>query len=127
MPKIFREFPPVDIVNQILQTLGIHNIHDATWFSKAQIRLQDFEQLLPELEIYYIPCKAQEYLHISLTHSRAITIIRQLLKAHGARLNTCQKSCGGEKGNWYQILCRTHISGLHESQEYQESITLSFD
>ena len=122
MPKVFREFPPVDLVNQVLQTLGIHNIHDATWFSKAQIRIQEFEQFLPELEIYYIPCKAQEYLHISLTQSRVITIIRQLLKAHGARLNTCQKSCGGEKGIWYQILCRTRLNAAEE-----EPITLSFD
>ena len=101
--RIFREIPPAEIINRLFKTLGLRDMADATWFSKHNIRLQEFEELLPELEPYYIPCKAEEYIHQPLTHIRVLTILRHLLKAHGATLKSCEKSCGGEKQKWYQV------------------------
>ena len=69
MPKLFREIPPIEFIEQLLQTCGIHSIDDPSWFQKQQIHIEQFEQLLPELEPFYIPCKAQEYLYTSLSQA----------------------------------------------------------
>ena len=114
--RVFREIPPIEYVNKIFKTLGLRDMADTAWFSKSSIRLQEFEELLPELEPYYVPCKAHEYIHQPLTQIRVVTIIRQLLKAHGATLNVCEKSCGGEKKKWYQV-----------SGSASTSVTVSFD
>jgi hypothetical protein len=103
MPKLFRLTPPIEFVEQILQTCGLYSIHDTSWFHKPQLQLEQFEQLLPELEPYYIPCKAQEYLHTSLTQSRAITILRQVLRVHNVTIVSKEKTCGSEKQIWYQL------------------------
>ena len=103
MPKLFREIPPVFFIEQLLQTCGLHSIQDPSWFQKQQIHLESFEQLLPELEPFYIPCKAQEYLYTSLTHARAITILRQILRVHNVSIVSKEKTCGSEKQLWYQL------------------------
>ena len=102
MPKIFREIPPIEFVEEYIKIVGIRGLHDNTWFSKACINLDKAEVLFPELEPYYLPCKA-DILHNSLTHGRVITIMRQLLTSHGFKLISKEKTCGHIKGTWYQI------------------------
>lgn len=103
MPKLFREIPSIEFIEQLLQTCGIHSIQDPSWFQKQQIHLEQFEQLLPVLEPFYIPCKAQEYLHTTFTHTRAITILRQVLRLHNVTIVSKEKTCGSEKQLWYQL------------------------
>lgn len=104
MPLIFREIPPITLVTALLQTIGLTGLEDATWFSKQQIQLAKFEEYLPELEAFYIPCKAVDYLHKTLTPTRAITILRQVLRTQGAYLQATERSTGGAKTTWYQVL-----------------------
>ncbi len=103
MPKLFREIPPVSFVEQLLQTCGLQSIQDPSWFQKHQIQLEAFEELLPILEPFYIPCKAQEYLYTSFTQARAITILRQVLRVHNVNIVSKEKTCGSEKQLWYQL------------------------
>jgi hypothetical protein len=117
MPALFREKPAVDLVERFLHTFGLTSLGDATWFSKQQIKLSSFQELLPELEPYYLPCKAAEYIYGTLNPGRAITILRHLLRAHGAQLLSMEKSRGGEKAMWYQI----------QSSEIKSSMEVSFD
>ena len=104
MPPVFRERPPIELVELVLKTVGLQSISDANWFSKPQIRLKEFEELLPQLEPYYIPCKAKDYIHKTLNVNRAITILRQLLRCYSDNLTSMEKSRGGQKNTWYQIL-----------------------
>jgi hypothetical protein len=83
------------------------------------IRIQDAEQLLPELEPYYIPCKAKEFLHTSLTQTRCITILRQLARAHGFELCAREKSIGGKKEIWYSLTQTSSESSSIQSGEIQ--------
>lgn len=117
MPPLFRETPPIELVNRCVQTLGLNGITDATWFSKQHIRLDALSELLPELEPYYVPCKAGEFLHPPLTPSRAITVIRHILRVHNAQLLTTEKARGGSKTIWYQVL----------TNEMPASMEISFD
>ncbi len=103
MPKLFREIPPIALIEELLLTCGIHSIHDTSWFQKHQIQCEAFEQLLPILEPFYIPCKAREYLYTSLTQARVITILRQILRVHNVNLVSKEKTCGSEKQLWYQL------------------------
>ena len=123
MPPVFREIPPKELVQQILQTFGLQSLQESTWFTKQQIQLQQLEELLPELEPYYLPCKASTYIHTTLTQNLAITIFRQVLKPYGATLNTTEKSRGGVKSTWYQIQLDTKSSATLMSED---GITIDF-
>ncbi len=120
MPPLFREKPPLELVERFLQTFGLTTLGDATWFSKQQIKLFSFQELLPELEPYYLPCKAAEYIYGTVNEGRAITILRHLLRAYGAQLLSSEKSRGGQKSMWYQIQ-------YNDTTEKTTSMEITFD
>ena len=103
MPQIFREIPPLDLVQHVCKAFTLNDLHDTSWFSKSSLTIQDLECILPQLEPYYIPCKAKEFLHPPLTQARGLTILRQLCKAHSISLTAAERTCAGVKGTWYQI------------------------
>ena len=113
MPKIFRQRPPLELVERILESFGLRSINDKSWFSKPQIRILNLEELLLELEPYYMPCMASQ-LKEPLTQSRAITLLRQVLKEHGSSIKIVEKSTGGKKELWYSI--NTPLSNLEQGE-----------
>lgn len=98
--KIFRTNPPQELVEAFLSCAKLHGLQDSTWFTKSCINLPQLEELLPQLEPYYLPCKAKEYVHTPLTPSRGILILRHILSTCGVRL---ERSTSSVKGDWYQI------------------------
>ena len=118
MPKnIFRTPPPKELVEASLQTMHLTGLTDSTWFSKSCINLQALEDILPELEPYYLPCKAKEYLHNPLTPARGLLIIRQLLDTQQIAVTKKERSCINVKEIWYQI---------HNNTSPKESFTMDF-
>jgi hypothetical protein len=103
MPPVFRKTPPIDIILQILSAFGLKSLNDISWFSKSHIRLQLLEEILLELEPYYMPCKAKEYLYNTLTPLRAVTILRQVLKTQDIHLVSNERGRGNVKTIWYSI------------------------
>jgi hypothetical protein len=104
MPALFREVPELELIERFLQTsLGLRSLHDQAWFSRSMIRVHEAELLLPELEPYYMPCKAKEFLLGPFTAARALTILRHLVRAHGYDLHAQERSNGGSKSLWYSI------------------------
>jgi len=104
MPKnIFRTLPPKELVEASLKTMHLTGLTDSTWFSKSCINLQALEDILPELEPYYLPCKAKEYLHNPLTPARGLLIIRQLLDTQQIAVTKKERSCINVKEVLYQI------------------------
>ena len=103
MPKLFRTLPPLPLVERVATAFGLTNLEDTTWFSKQSLMLPKLEELLPELEPYYIPCKAKEFIHPPLTQARGLTILRQLFHIHELHLTAAERTCAGVKGMWYQI------------------------
>ena len=124
MPVLFRQPPDLELVERFLQrTVGLRNLHDSSWFTKQSVRIQEAELLLPELEPFYIPCKAEEYLHNALTPSRCLTILRQLVRPHGSDLCAKERSTGGKKALWY---CLVAVASSVEIGPAQE-ISVTFD
>ena len=106
MPKqILREKPPLELLDQFLNTVGLSKgSADTSCFQKSSISLPAFEELLPQLEPYYLPCLMSEYLHTTpLTPARAITILRHILQAHSIKLYSMERTMGRVKGIWYQL------------------------
>ena len=52
------------------------------WFSKEDVCLDTLDAWLPELESYYIPCKAKRFLHENFDAHRCITILRHFSIVH---------------------------------------------
>lgn len=101
--SLFREKPPLELVNMILKTMGFESgIIDTRPFTKDDLREERTEEWLPELEVYYIPCKARRFLD-SLTREKFVTIIRHLLRVHNFDLRTQEKVICGVKKTQYRI------------------------
>jgi len=100
--KIFRKDPPLDTVNMILKELGFIGLNDLRWFSRDEIRTATIGEWLPELESYYLPCKAKRFIH-NWTDSSVLTILRHILHTHGHTLEKGERLYKGEKQTLYQI------------------------
>ena len=110
MPAIFKKLPPHELLLQFIAAFGLKGLDDASWFSKNHVRLDQLEEVLVDLEPYYIPCKAKVYLHGEITQLRAITILRQVLKAHSVTLKSSERGRDNMKCLWYHIETNSLVS-----------------
>lgn len=99
---LFRKKPTHELVLLILQSLRFTGFTDARMFSKNDIDIDNFEEWFPELEPYYLPCKAKIFLR-AFSHDKAITVLRHLLRAHGYKLRAYEKVHQGQKQTLYQM------------------------
>jgi hypothetical protein len=99
--KIFREKPPAELLEKLIQ--ACRTSQDNTWFQKSCILLSSVEDLLPELEPYYVPCLFKDYTQTPLTQIKAVTLLRQVLKEHSMKLVSSEKTIHGVRGVWYQV------------------------
>ena len=100
--KLFRKEPSKELVERILQEVGLLGFHDLRWFSRDEIKLDTLEIWLPEIESYYIPCKAKRFIH-NWSPISIITILRHLLHAHEHTLEKEERLYKGVKQMIYQI------------------------
>jgi hypothetical protein len=103
--SLFRKQPPVDLLEKMVQSIGLNSIEDTSWFVAQSIDLSKFEDYIVELHPYYTPSK-NIYTSRPLTSSLVITILRQVLKEHSRGLNS--KVLKGVA--WYSILQPTILS-----------------
>jgi hypothetical protein len=100
---MFRAVPPFELLEQVLRSLKFSGLSDKRWFSKEDLPIESLEEWLPLLEPYYLPCKAERYLHKDVNQQRVITILRHLLKAHSIELKTQERMVNGRKTTLYQV------------------------
>jgi hypothetical protein len=99
---LFRKKPTPELVSDILKSLHFTGLEDGRLFHKSDIPISAFEEWLPLLEPYYLPCKAKLFLH-NFTSNKAITVLRHLLRSHGYKLRAYEKVHQGVKQTLYQI------------------------
>jgi hypothetical protein len=99
---LFRKKPSLELVLDILKSLHFTGLDDGRLFQKNDISVSTFEEWLPQLEPFYLPCKSKLFLH-NFTAQKAITVLRHLLRAHGYKLRAYEKVHQGVKQTLYQI------------------------
>lgn len=98
MPPVFREIPPLELVERFLMAYSLRGFNDSTWFTKKTCNLACIEELLPEILPYYTPCMVDT----SISMKNSFKILRHLLRAHAYDIRYIEKSCRG-KELWYQL------------------------
>jgi len=117
-PKLFRFNPPKELVEQILRSCGFQGLHDLRWFSRAEMRLEP-EEWLPELEPYYLPCKAKRFLYDGMDSAKLVTILRHVVRVYGYDLVAQERLYKDSKQTLYQIQTRVFdLSGLSHTVEF---------
>jgi len=101
---MFRKQPPLELVERVLRCCKLNGLDDKRWFSKEDIPLETLDEWLPFVEPYYLPCKAERYLHGTLTQGNVITILRHILKSNDIELKTQERVVNGKKTTLYQVL-----------------------
>lgn len=107
------EYPPFEIVQQILNLLLYNNITNVSEtdniyieFSKKTLVQKNvvntIEPYIEELKKYYLKCKHKKYLE-NLTEKKIITLLRQILKPHNYVLISSEKYDNGIKYLAYVI------------------------
>ena len=123
LPKIFRENVPDSLILMFYECVGIKSFGDSHWFSKTNLMVNEFDALLPQLEAYYWPHKAY-YATRSLSPNKYITILRQLAKVRGMKLQSKEwkdKYNNRKKTTLYRLQSETMMDVS------PANFTLSFD
>ena len=104
--QLFCEQPSIDFMSQFLKCYGLKGFDDNVEFSKGDLieydTVEKLEDMLPEIIMYYLPCKAKIYLD-ALTEKRAITILSQFLKLFSYKLARKERIINKKKIIYYKI------------------------
>lgn len=124
--QLFTEKPNMEFMQSLLRCFNIESFEDPKSFCKDDLvdwdTVTKIEDLIPELIIYYLPCKSQIYL-TEINEKRCITILSQFLKLFDYKLCRKEHVIKRRKKIFYTImenkLCQIRIS--------QERAEVDFD
>lgn len=128
--QLFTSKVDIRLLLKLLTCFSLNGLNDKKIFSKYDIiqnnTISKINEIVPELETYYLPCKAKLYLS-NITEKRAITILKQVLRLHGYYLFSKEKNYNGAKTTFYQV--NNLKDKIHENhmKSYQITNVLSFD
>ncbi len=104
--QLFCDIPSEQFLIQLLKCYGVQNLDDFHEFNKGDLvelnTVDKLNELIPELILYYLPCKAKIYLN-DITEKRAITILAQFLKLFDYKLLREEKIINKKKIIFYRI------------------------
>lgn len=104
--QLFQQMPDIDFVNKMLKCYGLENINDCKEFTKNDLidnkTIDKLEDLIPELVLYYLPCKSMMYLN-EININKSITILRQFLKLYNYCLKKREHVHNKKKYIFYHI------------------------
>ena len=104
--QLFKEKPSLEFINKLLKFYGLYDIYSTNTFSKSSLRflksVESIKELLPELEVYYMPCKAKLYLK-DLNEKKIITILKHFLKCYEVELLSSERYINKKKELVYKL------------------------
>tara|TARA_Y100000389_G_scaffold205033_1_gene262218 strand:+ start:9789 stop:10193 length:405 start_codon:yes stop_codon:yes gene_type:complete len=130
--QLFKSFPPESLCLEVVKAFGLQSFDDTTLFSKKTLEsigtVERLYILKPQLEEYYIPCKARTYLN-DITCKNAITILRQILRCVDRNIKSKEKYIRAAKHVVYQIMSvnNTQMSRELEIRKSESSFYINFD
>jgi hypothetical protein len=128
--QLFKSLIPEDLFKSICECYGITNFITEYSFSKKEMdkmkTLENLNNYKDDLNQYYLPCKAKLYLN-NLNHSKAITILRQILRLYNMTLLSKQKYIKQKKTTLYYISkISDNVIDINTMKVDNHSITLIF-
>jgi hypothetical protein len=99
--NIFRQFPPLSLVTEILGMLGLSKCPPFI-FQRDEICLDQSIEIAALLEAYYIPCKAIQFLSYT-DKKRWVTVLRHILKCHGWIITSKETTRDKKKAIIYSV------------------------
>jgi hypothetical protein len=104
--QLFQQVPDQDFLLKLLNCYGIKNLNDNKEFTKTDLNdlniINRIEDLIPELVLYYLPCKYQMFL-TNITLNKCITILRQILRLYNYHLKKRENVHNKKKSIYYRI------------------------
>lgn len=92
--QLFFVKPSEEVVNKVCMCFGLSSVSDSKKFTKNDMfKIQTVNKLMaiiPELEEFYLPCKAKHYLY-NFDENGALTILRQILRTTDFKLVSKEK------------------------------------
>ena len=107
----FRNRPDIKFISTLLDTFGLDNLEDDRYFTKEHMKenltVEKINELLPQMNDYYLPCKSKIYLK-DINEKKAITILRQFVKIYNYKVFSFEKSIHGKKQITYRLMLTTN-------------------
>lgn len=104
--QLFRDHPTESFIIRLLACYGLTGLDDSRQFTKSHLKafgtIQKIEELLQELYVYYVPCKAKIYLE-NISLKRSITILWQFLRFTNYSLERTESFMVGKKIMVYRL------------------------
>jgi len=104
--QLFQQVPDEEFMIKLLNCFGIIDFNDKKEFTKNNLEdlniISKIEDLIPELVIYYLPCKYEMFLK-DFTINKCITILRQLLRLYNYKLKKREHVQNKKKSIYYHI------------------------
>ena len=104
--QLFTETPDLDFLNKFLNLYGINNLEDSVEFSKYELIdlniVNKIEDLIPELVIYYLPCKYKMFL-TNISVNKCLTILRQIIRLYNYELKKREHVQNKKKSIYYHL------------------------
>ena len=105
--QLFNRAVPEELAQNVIQCFNLSGFNDRRTFSKYDMEthgtVRRLLELVPELEQYYMPCKARTYLQ-DVTPKKCITVLKQVIRLHGMTLMSREKNLQGRKVIFYQVM-----------------------
>jgi hypothetical protein len=113
--QLFTEKPNIVFIETLLACFGLEDLDEKKEFCKEDLHelktVDKIENLIPELIIYYLPCKSNIYLN-NITPKRCITILAQFLKLYDYKLCRKERILNRKKYIYYNIV-NNKFNNLH--------------
>lgn len=104
--QLFCDKPTDDFMIILLRCYGLNGFSDIKEFSKGDLiennTVIKIEDLIPELVLYYLPCKSMVYLN-KINEKRCVTILSQFLKLFNYKLGRKERVVNKKKLIYYYI------------------------
>jgi len=105
--QLFSEKPSLEFMNNMLTFFGSNGLDDKKEFCKEDLielkTVDKMENFIPDLIIYYLPCKSHIYLN-NITPKRCITILSQFLKLFDYKLCRKERIVNRKKYIYYNVI-----------------------
>ncbi len=133
--QLFIKKPSNELLIKIIKAFGLNDINDTSEFSQIDMdkhnTLKIFHTLEKELGDCYIPCKRREYTGNikNIINKEAVTIFRQILKAHDYDLYSKERFIKGTKYLVYKIVTKQEKSTISKTKKHppKKEFVIVFD